>query len=267
MKMTHINGFNIRYLDYNKLTHTSHKTRILLLLHGIGASAERWLPVIPGLSRHFRVIVPDIIGFGYSDKPTVEYTIDFFLDFLQNFLNKLDIQAPSIVGSSFGGWMATEFAIRFNKRMDKLVLAAPAGMMLSSTHALDQYIMAALYPTRENALRAFVDMAYDPSLVTEDTIRDFVNRMRLPNAKYAFMSTLLGIRDSPMLPDRLSKISVPTLFIWGDNDNMIPMQYLGDYRRVPNSEIVVIKDCGHNPYVEKPAEFNKALLDFLAKDR
>jgi 2-hydroxy-6-oxonona-2,4-dienedioate hydrolase len=70
-----------------------------------------------------------------------------------------------------------------------------------------------------------------------------------------------------MLPARLSKISVPTLFIWGDNDNMIPMQYLGDYRRVPNSEIVVIKDCGHNPYVEKPAEFNKALLDFLAKDR
>ena len=266
MKMTHIDGFNIRYLDYNKSTQISHKTKVLLLLHGIGASAERWLRVIPALSKDFRVIIPDIIGFGYSDKPTVEYTIDFFLAFLQNFLDNLDIQAPSIVGSSFGGWMATEFAIRFSKRTDKLVLAAPAGMMLSSTHALDQYIMAALYPTRENALRAFVDMAYDPSVVTEDMVRDFVNRMRLPNAKYAFMSTLLGIRDSPILTDRLSKILVPTLFIWGDNDSMIPMQYLGDFRRVPNSQIVVIKDCGHNPYLEKPAEFNKALLDFLAKE-
>ena len=112
----------------------------------------------------------------------------------------------------------------------------------------------------------FVDMAYDPSVVTEDMVRDFVNRMRLPNAKYAFMSTLLGIRDSPKLSDRLSKILMPTLFIWGDNDNMIPMQYLGDYRQVPQGEIVVIKDCGHAPYVEKPAEFNKALLNFLVKE-
>src|SRR5215831_31317 len=142
MKMTHIDGFNIRYLDYNRITHASHKSKVLLLLHGIGASAERWLPVIPELSKYFRVIVPDIIGFGYSDKPTVEYTIDFFLAFLQNFLDNLDIHAASLVGSSFGGWMAAEFAIRFNKRTDKLVLAAPAGMMLSSTHALDQYIMA-----------------------------------------------------------------------------------------------------------------------------
>lgn len=266
MRMTHIDGYSIRYLDYDNITHVSYNTKVLLLLHGIGASAERWLPVIPGLSRHFRVIVPDIIGFGYSDKPTVEYTINFFLGFLQKFLDNLDIQAASIVGSSFGGWIAAEFAIRFNKRTDKLVLAAPAGIMLSSTHVLDQYIMAALYPTRENAVKAFVDMAYDPSQVTEDTIRDFVNRMRLPNAKYAFMSTLLGIRDSPILPDRLSKILVPTLFIWGDNDNLIPMQYLGDYKRVPRSEIVVIKECGHTPYAERPEEFNKAVLNFLIKN-
>ena len=131
---------------------------------------------------------------------------------------------------------------------------------------LTSILWRALYPTRENALRAFVEMAYDPMGVTEDTVRDFVNRMRLPNAKYAFMSTLLGIRDSPKLSDRLSKILVPTLFIWGDNDNMIPMQYLGDYRRVSQGEIVVIKDCGHTPYVEKPVEFNKALLNFLVKE-
>jgi len=80
------------------------------------------------------------------------------------------------------------------------------------------------------------------------------------------MSTLLGIRDSPMLADKLAKILVPTLFIWGDSDNLIPMQYLGDYRRVRDSHIVVIKECGHNPFVEKPAEFNKALLDFLKKE-
>jgi len=266
MKMTHINGFSIRYLDSNNVKHPSSKTKVLLLLHGIGASAERWLPVVPGLSRYFRVVIPDIIGFGYSDKPTVEYTLDFFLSFLQKFLDNLNIGVSSLVGSSFGGWMATEFSIRFSKRIDKLVLAAPAGIMQSSTHVLDQYIMAALYPTRENALKAFRDMAYDPGSVTEDTVLDFVNRMRLPNAKYAFMSTLLGIRDSPKLSDRLSKILVPTLFIWGNNDSMIPLRYLGDYRQVPKSEILIIKDCGHSPFVEKPGEFNKALLNFLVKE-
>jgi 2-hydroxy-6-oxonona-2,4-dienedioate hydrolase len=112
----------------------------------------------------------------------------------------------------------------------------------------------------------FVDMFYGPAHVTEDMVRGFMNRMRLPNAKYTFMSTLFGIRRSPILPDRLSKIFVPTLFIWGENDNLIPIQYFGDYRRVPNSKIVIIKECGHAPYVEKPVEFNKAVLDFLIRE-
>jgi pimeloyl-ACP methyl ester carboxylesterase len=159
--------------------------------------------------------------------------------------------------------MAMEFAIRFSRRVDKLILAAPAGLMQFSTHVLDEYIMAALYPTRENTLKAFMDMAFDPRIVTEDTVTDFVNRMRLPNAKYAFMSTLLGIRDSQTLHERLPKILMPTLFVWGKDDNMIPMECLKDYRQVPQAKLVVINDCGHTPFVEKPAEFNKAILEFL----
>jgi 2-hydroxy-6-oxonona-2,4-dienedioate hydrolase len=265
MKMTYVNGYGIRYFDYNKIIKeldNDHKD--LILLHGIGASAERWLPVLPGLTEHFRVIVPDIIGFGYSDKPTVEYTMDFFIKFFKDFLENLNINKLNIIGSSFGGHLATEFAIRYTNRIEKLILAAPAGMMKSSTHHLDQYIMAALYPTYENALRAFTDMAYDPSVVTEDTIKDFVNRMRLPNAKYAFMSTLLGIRDSPALPGRLSKILAPTLLVWGDNDRMIPLQYSKGYiNEIPHSNLVVMSNCGHTPYVENSIEFNREILKFL----
>ena len=270
--MTCIDGYAIRYLDYDNAKYSSssssssanhHNNNVLILLHGIGASAERWLSVSPALSKYFRLIVPDIIGFGYSDKPTVQYTMDFFIEFLQGFLENLSIDKASIIGSSFGGHLATEFAIRFAKRTEKLILAAPAGIMRSSTPVLDQYIMAALYPTYDNALKAFMDMAYDPSSVTEDTVRDFVNRMKLPNAKYAFMSTLLGMRESETLPGRLSKIISPTLLIWGDNDRMIPLQYAKEYNEIPNSTLVVIKDCGHTPYVEKPLAFNKAILKFL----
>ncbi|HXG05807.1 MAG TPA: alpha/beta hydrolase, partial [Nitrososphaera sp.] len=179
------------------------------------------------------------------------------------FLDVLDIQKANIIGSSFGGQLATEFAIRFNRRVDRLVLAAPAGMMRTSTPTLDGYIMAALYPTYENALKAFKDMAYDPAVVTEEIVMDFVNRMKLPNAKYAFMSTLLGMKHAPPLQGRIGKILSPTLVVWGDADRMIPVQFAKEYKEIPHNELVVIKNCGHTPYVEKPMTFNKIVLKFL----
>ena len=102
-----------------------------------------------------------------------------------------------------------------------------------------------------------------PSPLQRCTVRDFVNRMRLPNAKYAFMSTLLGIRDSPKLHGRLSKVNVPTLLVWGDNDNMIPLQYSNGFQEIPVNELVIINKCGHTPYVEKPEEFTDIALKFL----
>lgn len=257
-KLTYVNGYAIRYLE-----HGPHDGKNLVLLHGIGASAERWSRVIPTLSKYFRVITPDIVGFGYSDKPTVEYTMDFFIDFFSGFLDTLGIRKTSLLGSSFGGHLATEFAIGFNRRVDRLVLAAPAGMMRTSTPTLDGYIMAALYPTYEIADKAFRAMAHDPDAVTEEIVMDFVNRMRLPNAKYAFMSTLLGMRHAPKLQGRIGKIISPTLLVWGDSDRMIPVQYAKEYSEIPDSEIVVIKNCGHTPYVEKPMTFNKLVLKFL----
>jgi pimeloyl-ACP methyl ester carboxylesterase len=76
MKLIDVNGYTIRYLRYAN-SKASSKKDTLVLLHGIGASADRWLSVVPTLSRHYQLIIPDIVGFGYSDKPTVEYTIDF----------------------------------------------------------------------------------------------------------------------------------------------------------------------------------------------
>ena len=259
--MTKVLGHSVRYLDYGR---PNEGAKDLVLLHGIGASSERWLQVAPTLSKYFRVLVPDILGFGYSDKPTVEYTMDFFQDFLSGFFDSLKISRPSVVASSFGGHIAAEYAIRNGRRLDKLVLVSSAGIMKTSTPVLDGYIMAALYPTYENALNAFRMMAHDPAAVTEETVSDFVNRMRLPNAKYAFMSTLLGIKYAPALRGRLSGIVAPTLVMWGDNDKMIPIQYAKEFREIPGSELVVIKDCGHTPYVEKPMTFNRMVLKFLA---
>ena len=135
-RLIYVDGYAIRYLDYDSHLNKSSRRKFLVLLHGLGASAERWMLVADTLSKHFRVIIPDIIGFGYSDKPTVEYTREFFIEFFKGFLEGLNITQPILVGSSFGGYLATEFAIKFNDQIEKLVLAAPAGMMRSSTNVL-----------------------------------------------------------------------------------------------------------------------------------
>lgn len=259
--MTKVDDYTVRYLDYGLPREGAED---LILLHGLGASSERWLRVAPALSRYFRVIVPDILGFGYSDKPDVEYTVDFFVDFLDKFLKNVGTSKPHMIASSFGGHIAAEYAIRRGRSMRKLVLAAPAGMMKTSTPVLDGYIMAALYPTYENALKAFREMAHNPDTVSEETVLDFVNRMRLPNAKYAFMSTLLGIKYAPALRGRLAEVINPTLIVWGDSDKMIPVQYSKEFREIPGSELVVLKDSGHTPYVEKPMTFNRIVIKFLA---
>ena len=261
-KFTDVNGYRIRYLEDGP-----PDGKILILLHGIGASAERWSRVFPTLSRDYRVIAPDIIGFGYSDKPAVEYTMDFFIDFFRSFLDNLGIAKASIIGSSLGGHVATEFAIRFPQMVEKLVLVSPAGMMRRSNPTLDRYIMAALYPEHQRVYEAFSEMVYDPNTVNQETVMDFLNRMSLSNAKYAFMSTLVGIRYAPDLRGRLSSITAPTLLMWGENDTTIPLaEYAHQYNGIPNmEELVVIKKCRHIPHVEKPATFNRILLKFLMR--
>ena len=261
VKNIQIHGNKIRYLDYSNFNSTEEET--LVLLHGIGASAERWSKVIPFFHEHFRTIVPDIIGFGHSDKPTVEYNIPYFVRFLKDFLNRVGVKSACIAGSSFGGLVAAEFAVNDSNMINKLILVSPAGTMKTSTKTLEEYILASLYPTHDNVWRAFNNMAFDPRTVTEETILEFIDRMKLPNAKYAFMSTMLAIRNTTDLASRLSKVKSPTIIIWGQNDEMIPVKYCEDYRNIPNSNVKVIPRCGHTPFTEKPELFSKIAIDFL----
>lgn len=261
-----VNNYAIRYLDYDSSeVNRPEKKETLLLLHGIGASAERWLPVVPLLTKNFRIIIPDIIGFGYSDKPTVEYSMNFFVEFIIEFLKCVRIKRTHVMGSSFGGLVASELALKFSSVVRKMILVSPAGTMKTATKTLDEYILAALYPTVENARQAFSDMSFDPKIVTDDIIKDFVNRMKLPNAKYAFMSTLLGIRNTDDLQNRLTEIVSPTLLIWGKEDRMIPTHYANEYMKIRNSKLALIPKSGHTPFTETPNLFAKIVLEFLGE--
>ncbi len=236
----------------------------MLLIHGLGASAERWEFVTPIFEKHFRVIAPDIIGFGLSDKPLVDYTPEFFSDFLEKFIKKLEIEKCVIIGSSLGGQIAADFVSKNNHLVDRLVLVSPAGIMKDSTPALDAYIMAALYPNEDTAKNAFEVMGGKAKKVTERIINGFVERMQLPNAKMAFMSTLLGLKNAEVITEKLKKITVPTLIIWGAFDPVIPADYADDFvAAISDSKLVKLNNCGHTPYVEQPNEFAEHVLEFL----
>ena len=273
-KFTNVNGYTISYIEYGP---HDDNNKTLILLQSIDVSAELWWSAVTStLSRHYRIIIPDVIGFGYSDKPVVsidnikeylrENTMDFFInDFFRPFLDNLDISKASIIGSSFlGGHIATEFAIRFTRRVENLVLVSP-GRVRTASPVPDRYILASLYPEHQAVYDSFREMVYDPDsvVISEEIVMDFRKKRMLPNAKYAFMSTLLDIRYAPPLTGRLSNITAPTLIVWGDKDRIVPLQYASEYGEIPESELVVIENCGHLPYIERPTTFNRILSEFL----
>lgn len=257
-KFVTVDGNKIRYLESGKSKDT------IVLVHGLGASAERWEFVIPEFSKEYRVIVPDLIGFGHSDKPSVDYTTEFFTEFLGNFLKKLEIKKTNIIGSSLGGQITAEFTSQNQNLIENLVLVSPSGIMKHSTPALDAYVMAALYPNLEGAKNAFEMMAGPTREIHSKIIEDFVTRMKLPNAKMAFMSTLLGLKNAEIITKSLKKITVPTLIIWGEDDPVIPIKYADDFvSSIQDCRFYMMDNCGHTPYVDDPQRFTRLVLDFL----
>lgn len=254
-KFADVWGHKIRYLEEGR----SDKT--ILLVHGLGGSAERWLKVIPLLSPRYRVIAPDVIGFGYSDKPSEDYTIEFLGKFLSAFINALGLRRVVLVGTSLGGQIAAQCATA-NSCIEKLVLVAPSGAMKRSTPAIDAYMMAALYPNHASAKMAF-EMMSRSGTVDEFTISDFVKRMSIPNAKLAFISSVLGIKNSDVLKS-LEKISIPTLLVWGKQDAVIPIEHASQFlSSIRGCAFLKINDCGHLPHVEKPKLLSESILEFI----
>ena len=256
-KTVNIDGNSIRFLEEGDSDH------VLLLIHGLGASAERWEHVIPLFSKKHRVIVPDLVGFGHSEKPSVDYTTDYFADFMYKFVSKMQIKNFSIIGSSLGGQIGAEFTSNHNDLVKKLVLVSPSGIMKHSTPALDTYIMAALYPNNESATMAFQTMS-GQTQIDEELITGFVERMKMPNAKMAFMSTLLGLRDAEVITEKLGMITIPTLIVWGENDPVIPIKYSESFvSSINDCRFYKMVKCGHTPFVEDPKGFFDLVSDFL----
>ena len=164
--------------------------------------------------------------------------------------------------------MAAEFAIKYPESISNLILMAPAGIMKHSTPVLDAYVMAALYPRIANVTRALKLMEASGRSPKPWMIDKFMKNMMRPNAKMAFMSTLLYFKNAKSIAGILGYISSPTLLIWGHNDPVIPISYASQFTsRIPDCTFVDMENCGHTPYVQYPTRVADIVREFLAKPR
>jgi pimeloyl-ACP methyl ester carboxylesterase len=259
-KEVRIYGQKIRYLE------AGQGERTVILLHGMGGTAANWMLNINQLAAKYRVIVPDQIGFGQSDKPMINYRIGTYVDFLDRLYNELKIERATLVGNSMGGWIAALYALSHPERVERLVLVDAAGF--APPKDFDARQLAALNPsTREGMRQLSALVFYNKQLYTSDAAIDFALTQRLAAGDgYTIQSLIESIaRREDMLDGRLSAIKQPTLLIWGRADGLTPLAQFGERfkREIPGAELIVMEECGHVPMVEKAAEFNAALLKFL----
>jgi 2-hydroxy-6-oxonona-2,4-dienedioate hydrolase len=237
----------------------------VILLHGLGGSTLAWLPNIGPLAAKFRVVVPDQLGFGKSDKPVIAYRIGTYVDFLEEFRKQLKIERVALVGNSMGGWIAAAYAVSYPDRVERIVLEDAAGF--APPPNFDMKTLYALNPSTRAGMKAVVAKVFYNPLFSSDLVVDQALTQRLSAGDgYTINSLIESIsRGEDFLDGRIKSIKQPTLIIWGRQDGLTPISD-GErfHREIPGSTLVVMEECGHVPNIEKAAEFNAAVLKFLS---
>ncbi|MBP6004730.1 MAG: alpha/beta hydrolase [Pyrinomonadaceae bacterium] len=238
----------------------------IILLHGLGGSSANWMTNTAALAQNYHVIVLDQLGFGKSDKPSLKYRVATFADFLDKFMSELKIDKASLVGNSMGGWVAGLMAIKYSSRVEKIVLADAAGVVPANYSEADLYQLnnSTRDEIRANMKRIFANPLFQNN---EALVDQFMTARVTANDGGTINSVIESIkRKEDFLNDRLGEIKKPTLIIWGKQDGLLPVADAYTFNKgIAGSELVIFDGCGHLPQFEKAAEFNKAVLAFIAK--
>lgn len=243
----------------------------VLLIHGSGPGVTgwaNWRTVIPALSEEFRVLAPDMLGFGYTARPRdAVHTLDGWVGHALDFVDALGIGRAHIVGNSFGGALALALAIRAPDRVDRLVLMGSAGLEFELTPGLDA--VWGYEPSVENMHRLVDLFTYDKKYLTDDLVRMRYEASVRPGYQesYARMFPVPrqdGIRALASPEQDIAALSNRTLIVHGRDDRVIPLD--SSYRLhqlIARSELHVFGQCGHWTQIEHNARFCRLAADFL----
>ena len=238
---------------------------VVILLHGLGGSSANWAPNIAPLAQKYRVLVPDQIGFGKSDKPMLNYRVATLVDFLDGFYKQVGIQKATLVGNSLGGFTAAAFALAHPAKVEKLVLVDAAGF--SVTGDLDPKVLNGLNPSTRQQIKDLMSLVfYNKEQFSSDMAVDaFLASRVTAGDQYTIQRFIDSIgRGEDMLDGKLGAIKHPTLIIWGREDGLTQLSMGQRFNKeIAGSQLLIIEKCGHVPQLEKPAEFNAGLMKFI----
>ena len=248
-------GRTLRYYDIGK-------GAPLVLVHGLGGDADQWAFCFERLAAARRVIAIDLLGFGRSDKPLIDYRVAGFVEVLERFVGALGIERAAWVGHSLGGWVVAALALAFPERVEALVLADAAGLESGSAPLPVDFNVS----TRANLRAAFEAMFYDRRMAG-DALVDLAYGLHLERGDgYAIKSALETLASpAEKLDGKLGALDVPTLILWGEQDAITPLAMAHAWQHeIAGSRLQVLPRCGHLPMLETPREFAAAIVDFLA---
>ncbi len=269
----------------------------LVFVHGLSGSWPNWLeqlpvfavgrngdsglvPVSPGFGH--RVIALDLPGFGRSPMPpSGEVSIAGYADLIDALLEQMGVESATVVGNSMGGFISAELAIRHPRRVERLVLISPAGL---STHRDPRILRYLPWVRRMERLAAAYGgwvASHSDAVARRPVLRNAFFGMIVPHprqlpaalvaeqlrgaGKPGLVAATQAISDYDLRP-RLERIACPTLVVWGNRDRVISRRDLEVFAElIPGARKVMYEDTGHMSQLERPAEFNALLAEFLAE--
>ncbi len=256
----------------------------LLLIHGIGDNSDTWRPVLTQLTLDHRVIAPDLLGHGRSEKPRADYSVAAYANAMRDLLTVLDVDRVTVVGHSLGGGVAAQFSYQFPERCERLVLVASGGVGRSVSPLLRlaavpgaEFFMPVfgLPPVRLGTrllgqLVAAVDRGIGRDV---EEIIAVVEALPDTRARQAILRTLRSGVDwrgqaITMLDRAYLAEGLPSLIVWGDDDAIIPVGHARlAHAAMPGSRLEIFEEAGHFPHHTHPERFVEVLTQFLAETR
>ena len=219
----------------------------LLFLHG-ASGAPVVMPFMEKLAQRFDVLVPEHPGYGKSDEPEWLENIHDMAYFYLDFIKKVGLKNLTLVGSSMGGWMAMEIAVRDTSRLKSLVLVSPAGIAAPGVRPADIFLM----PPEVLVRNLFVDQKLAEARLAAPEDVDASLKNRHTTARLAWEPRL----HDPFLPKWLHRIDVPVKIVWGREDKILPVGLGHELKRLlPKAEMHVMDNVGHLPHAERVDEF------------
>jgi pimeloyl-ACP methyl ester carboxylesterase len=252
----------------------------LLLLHGLGCDHTTWLPVIATLSRRYTVIAPDLLGHGRSDKPRADYSVGGYANGMRDLLTVLGIDKVTVVGHSFGGGIAMQFAYQYPERTERMILVAPGGIGREVTPAIRAISLpgfqtamgVATLPGSRQAIKGGLRTLARSGLPHArdlDEVAEIVQHLSNRKARAAITHVVRAVVDwrgqVVTMADRAYLThAMPMCVVWGSDDAVIPVSHAKLAAEIaPEATVEVIRNAGHFPHKDHPQRFVKIINDFV----